>query len=315
MAKNSKRDAIIEKFYIVAIVLCALALIAAFVLNGISNGKYNAMRVNTHNVKSSSELQKICSSVNNDVVYLESDVTIENSNFRIGSDRYPFCGVFDGQGHTVQVNYSTVNAKNSIFGFIAEGGVVQNVNFVFTNVEVNGTTYGAIANINDGTIKDCAVSFETLKINEAGMFSPLVAVNRGNISNVVISSMLVKNVDALEEHNMLFGNACVYNKGQINNVIVTAKYQGWKSTDEFSVMKGLVHNNGISAVNFNDVNEGKTVGCVAITDSGVYTADRYSAVSFQKDPSKVFNTENIFYKMNFNNQCWSLVGYSLSLSR
>ena len=38
-------------------------------------------------------------------------------------------------------------------------------------------------------------------------------------------------------------------------------------------------------------------------------------VGFTESVRKKFNTENIFYKMNFNNQYWSLVGYSLSLSR
>ena len=304
--KHIKRDLLIRIFALLSIPLCALTAAFALYLNSVSETDYNILRVDDYHVSTSEELVEKGDGIYNDHIYLDADITISDADFRIGSDRFPFEGIFDGQGHTVYITYTEVDASTSFFQYLKKGAVVKNTNFVFGDLVVTGTSYGGIVNINDGTLQDCTLRYNSLTISGAGAFSPFVAINRGTIANVLVEGKLQGSLTAAAEQEVFFGNVCIYNHGTLKSAVVTAEYQGFTATDELSILKGITRNNGISAVHYGNLGTGKTITCTAILPKETYTSDKVSDLTVAHSRETVFTDKNIFSTLDFSNWAWEL---------
>ena len=313
MAKNSKKDSAIKVFSIISVILCVGVILLALYLNSTNKNPYDVAKVDTHDIRSSEEILEIGNGIYNDIINLKEDIYINDASYRIGSEEFPFDGVFNGNGHTVYFSYDTATSETSLFSYLSKNAVVKNTNFVFTNIQINDSYFGGIAKINDGTIKDCTVTFDKLEIKSSGVFSPLVTINRGEVTNVLIKTLISKNSELLVEKDVFFGNACVYNGGNISGIITISNYEGWDSTNELNILKGLSKNYAISAVSYSVIENGGQEKCVALVEHGTYTSDKASDVVFNLSTADIFQEDYIFHTLDFNNQSWELTGGILTL--
>ncbi len=93
----------------------------------------------------------------NKEISLETDIIIPDADF--GGIPY-FNGTFEGNGHTITVNYMSHAGSNyGLFRYVGAGGIVQNL-IVNTVCIPTGSAQnvGGIAGVNYGTIKGCYVS-------------------------------------------------------------------------------------------------------------------------------------------------------------
>lgn len=313
MAKNSKKDSAIKVFSIISVILCVGVILLALYLNSTNKNPYDFAKVDTHDIRSSEEILEIGNGIYNDIINLKEDIYINDASYRIGSEEFPFDGVFNGNGHTVYFSYDTATSETSLFSYLSKNAVVKNTNFVFTNIQINDSSFGGIAKINDGTIKDCTVTFDKLEIKSSGVFSPLVTINRGEVTNVLIKTLISKNSELLVEKDVFFGNACVYNGGRISGIIVISNYEGWESTNELNILKGLRKNYAISAISYSIIENGNQNKCVALVEHGTYTSDKVSDVVFNLSTMEVFQEDYIFHTLDFSNISWELTGGILTL--
>ena len=311
MIRNRKIDKTILIALIASSVLCLVAAVAGGMISSQRVGYYSEKSSSVY-ISSASDLETLGVAVYNDHVYLTKDITINDPNQRIGNDKLPFEGVFDGQGHTIHFTFSGATEDTSFFDHIAPGAIVRNVNFVFDDITVNGASFGGIAKINDGTIENCKLVYNSLSVSKAGLFSPLVTINRGDISNVVVSGDLIGIFSEDNEGKVFFGNVCVYNAGNVSGAIVSAKYVGIPCTDALNIAKGTAQNIGISAVRYSDIDRGQMQKTVAIIPDGQYTVDKKSGVEFAKADS-VYSNEKVFSMLDFDNQYWRIDGLDLNL--
>ena len=113
---------------------------------------------------------------------LRRDITANGSTWEPianSSDR-PFAGTFDGRGHKITGldNSEAGNKDNSgLFGFIGEGGSVENVRLESANLK--GSNIGGIAHENNGTIQNC--SFDG-SIESGGDAGGIACNNTGTIT-------------------------------------------------------------------------------------------------------------------------------------
>lgn len=305
MVHYIKKDTKLKPFCIASVVLCVLAVVLAVGISG-STTNYQIEKSTVVNLSSGNDISLRGEAMYNDTIYLTKDITISNPDATIGSSRYPFEGVFDGQGHTVHLTYGAADSDTSLFNYIAPGAIVRNVTFVFDSVRVQGTSYGGIAKINDGTIENCKVVFENLEITSEGLFSPLVVVNRGAINGVVVNGTVSGSVSSDTEDKILYGNVCVYNKGTIDAAIADAEYTGFLSTDMTGYQEGTSHNVGISALRYNDLEGGETKNAVAIIGDRQITSDYFDESVEFGTPAEVYSYTKIFDGLGYDFRHWEV---------
>ena len=304
MVHYIKKDTKIKPFRVASIIACiAVAVIAAVLIASGSN--YQIEQSTVIRLSSGVDVALRGETMYNDEIYLTKDITIDDPNAQIGSSDFPFEGVFDGQGHTVYLTYSQANSDTSLFNYIAPGAIVKNVNFVFNNVYVSGNSFGGIAKINDGTIENCKIVFNNITLSSEGLFSPVAVVNRGTISGIVVQGTVSGQLGNIKEDKVLYGNVCVYNKGLISGAVVDAEYTGFACVDETSYREGLTQNVGISAVRFDDLEEGITEKAVAIIGEGQITSDIYDGIEFA-DEDEVYTYDKIIDELLFDYQYWNI---------
>ncbi|MCD7736826.1 MAG: Ig-like domain-containing protein [Lachnospiraceae bacterium] len=88
-------------------------------------------------------------------------------------------GTFDGQNHSISglyINTSAADCPQGLFGYIENGGTVQNVTVVGT---VTGSYAGGVAGYNDGTVTDCTGN---VTVSGSTFVGGVVGVNNGTMS-------------------------------------------------------------------------------------------------------------------------------------
>ncbi len=313
MAVNRKIDKAVKRSLAVAAVLCVLAAACGFLL-AVSGHSYRTETVDTVSVSSIEDITSLGASAYNNHFVLTKDITVSDPELRIGSADFPFEGRIDGRGHTIRFTYRTADENTSLFDYLAPGAVIENVHFEFGNIRINGSSFGGIAKINDGTIKNCKLTVGSITLTEKGLFSPLVTINRGALSGIVVKSSVIGPGDEAIESDIFYGNACVYNAGTLYGVIVTASYSEFACTDELNILKGLAKNKGVSAVRYNDIGEGSTSRAVALLPDAQFTSDRTSGIAFSR-ADLLYLPEKIFDELDFDNRVWSIAGADLSLKK
>ena len=304
MVNYKKKDLKLKPFYIASIAFSVIAVVLGVVV-GSSNTNYRLEEATEINLSSGADISLRGETMYNDTIKLTKDITITDPNATIGSSKYPFEGVFDGQGHTVYLSYTEADADTSLFNYLSPKAVVKNVTFVYNTVSISGNTYGGIAKINDGTIENCKVVFEKMIVTDDGLFSPLVVMNRGVISNVLVKGTVSGNVASTDEEKVLYGNVCVYNAGVLSGVIADAEYSGFKCTDETGYREGTVQNVGISAIRCSDIEQGRVQNSVGIVGAGHVTSDMFKGIEFS-DRNTVYKYDKIFKELNFDYTVWEI---------
>lgn len=122
-------------------------------------------------IGSADELRRIADEINsgnteyiNGYFELTADIDLGGSEFpwtAIGTSSKPFCGVFDGKGHTITglyVNNRETGIYQGLFGALGRQSVVQNLGVEGTILSEVYT--GSIAGVNAGTIKNCYTDCE-----------------------------------------------------------------------------------------------------------------------------------------------------------
>ena len=308
MAKhNSKKDTALRILAIVGAVLALAAACGGFWLSLSSGVYYGLEKAERIYISSEEDILAAGEAIYNDECILTADIRISDSSFRIGSEQHPFTGVFDGRGHTVYFDFASAGEGESLFGSIGEGGAVRNTNFVFGSVEVSGSAYAGIAQVNYGTVENCTVTFADYRISdETGMFSPVIGINRGTISNVVSECTFTAAAAMQSEAGVLFGSICAYNYGRVENTVSCPVHSGFVCTDEFKILTGDAVNAGIAAVCPVTASGGRTENNAAVLASGVYTSDKTSLAACSADRSDIFARDMIFDTLDFDNRVWRL---------
>ena len=305
MVHYIKKDTKLKPFCMASIVLCVLAVILAVSISA-STTNYQIEQSTEIYLSNGGDINLRGEAMYNDTIYLTKDITISNPNATIGSSRYPFEGVFDGQGHTVYLTYSQADSSTSLFNYIAPGAIIRNVNFVFDSVTISGTSYGGIAKINDGTIENCKILFDNITITGEGLFPPLVVVNRGTINGVVVNGNVNGNISSDVEDKALYGNVCVYNKGKISSAIADVEYSGFKYTDKNVYQEESRYTVGISAVCYSNIGDGVTENAVAIIGNRQITSDYFSEAVEFSTPEAVYTYSKIFDDLGFDFVNWEV---------
>ena len=128
-------------------------------------------------------------------VYLDDDITVSRM---AGASHHDFCGTFNGQGHTLTVNYGTADSPitdvyAAPFRFVESGCVIEKLHVsgtITTSVKnaagIVGIQYGAV------TIRNCRSSVTiNSSVNGDGTHGGLVAVNNNSTgSNLTIEGCL-----------------------------------------------------------------------------------------------------------------------------
>ena len=182
-----------KKTYIVFIVAAVLAVAmgaAAFLEAKLPGIGFFEERVHQLSVESQKDLEEKQSSLYNDVIRLENDITLKDKSLLFCSPEQPFVGTFDGRGYkvTLQGDFS-----ESIFGNIGEGGVVENVEIVLSadNRSTMQESYCALLALeNRGVIRNCKISVEMVEAKGAIVCGMVVAKNIGTISNVYVDAVV-----------------------------------------------------------------------------------------------------------------------------
>ena len=124
-------------------------------------------------------------------IRLDKDLIADNFMVRpwhpIGAaDSTAFEGTFDGGGHIISMLQTEEPVAGSgyrgLFGVIGKGGTVENVSMAGCNMR--GWDYiGAVAGVNEGTIKNCRVVFSIMNsIGSGKNLGGICGLNKGTIS-------------------------------------------------------------------------------------------------------------------------------------
>lgn len=91
-------------------------------------------------------------------VFLMNDIRAVRPLTPIGDEQHMFCGLFDGQGHTISgLRIISAGDFAGLFGCVGKEGVIRNV--TLENVLVSGERYtGAAAGYSAGLIEQCTVT-------------------------------------------------------------------------------------------------------------------------------------------------------------
>ena len=103
----------------------------------------------------------------------------------IGSYSNKFCGIFDGRNHTVNGLYikDRSDEYNGLFGFLAWGGVIRNLNVVGTIENCGGKTGALVGTVDSGaTVENCTAE-AVISAPDSYYVGGLVGMCYGTIKN------------------------------------------------------------------------------------------------------------------------------------
>ncbi|MGN0813402.1 MAG: hypothetical protein ACI4MQ_07840 [Candidatus Coproplasma sp.] len=314
MASNKKKDKAIGAFSVISIILCLCALCLGFLKSQSEDLFFNLEYPQKVGISNFQELTALGETVYNNEIVLTDDIHINEKDFRIGTTQRPFAGTFDGKGHTIYIDYTSVDQSTSIFGCISALGLVKNTNFVFGNITVDDNTYGGIAKINYGTVQDCTVECSDMKIkNGKGIYSPCVTINNGTISNVIVYCTLTSQNFNADESAILFGGVCTFNYGTVKNCISISAYNRISCTQEFNILTGQTTNVGVGSVYAVNTSGATITNSVTVLQDGVYTSDKSSGIKVVGSISEIANPNTFFFELDFSNTVWIIQSGKLML--
>ncbi len=158
-----------------------------------------------------------------------------------------YTGVFDGNGHTITLKVEGAGANKSLFGSIAQGGIVQDLTIQINNWGKNvSSETGSIAYSNNGTIQRChALSWLGDK-NIGGIVYKNEST--GIVKDCRVGKLILRN----SSENLVGGIAYI-NKGTIKNCYAYDELRRWTSKDDSTSIQlpsstAIVRNNNNGTV-------------------------------------------------------------------
>lgn len=158
------------------------------------------------------QLEAFRDSVNNGNTYkgvtvrLTADIDLGNEEWTpIGTSTTKFEGLFDGDGHTIKNLKITSDTGNGFFGYVGEGGKIQNLIFdgavVSTKIRGVGVAAGSIfkADIDGVTVKNA-------KISGYGQVGGVVGGSYGSVTNCKVIDSEITAVPELVDDKYDNGN-------------------------------------------------------------------------------------------------------------
>ena len=271
------------------------------------------------------DILKMGGSFHNNVITLTQNIYV-NKGGGFASKQFPFTGVFDGQGHTIdfkdlrvkdeetqEESVEKYNVCKSFFGYIGKGGVVKNLTIRVSEADMKNKLGGIFALENEGKIENCKLVVEKYTVMTKGIYGGLVGRNKGEIQNVVCEVAFDSDIMAEEgdsKQKLAIGGLCAYNMGTISSCIVKTKFAAGKfeETQEELIYGGKAFNNRIGGVYGPKNSVGKVENSVCLIDLGVYVSDKDdTGITFEKDASKVYNYF-VLQDLGFNMDEWKLDG-------
>lgn len=302
---NIKKDITMRNFMIVSAFICLAAIVCGFMLSSSSSMYFDFEAVKEVEIYSEEDIIAVGDAIYNNDLILMNDIHITNSDFTIGTKDRPFIGTFNGNGHTIYLDMSSVEEGASLFGCIGEGGIIKNTNFVFNNVTVNASVYSGIASMNYGTIQDVYVKYNNFLITQnKGIYSAAVAINKGTLSNVIVDCTFSSSYELTDEKSIFIGPVCAYNYGTVKNSISLPTYDGFNCTNEYKILMGEIVNVGISGICSVNFSGAATENSTALISDGTYTSDKSSGLKIETSKSAIFNTSNLYDVLDFDNRIW-----------
>lgn len=137
----------------------------------------------------------------NKTVLLNNDLDFTNIDL-VKSEFYGvpiFLGEFNGNGHTITIDYINVNSFESLFWKLGGSGVIKNLNIV-SNLETENTEIGGIVSKNEGTIENSSFNGSIEGINNVG---GIASINDGFINNCQVYGNIsgISNVGGITGEN------------------------------------------------------------------------------------------------------------------
>ena len=268
-------------------------------------------KVHNVNIKSETDIINMGESFHNNVCTLENDIIVYTSSM-LASRELPFVGEFDGKGHKITLSGKV---EESLFGYIGEGGVVKNLHIEVLSAEINSKIASVLALENAGTIINCKITIKDAKINVSGNHGAVVSTNKGIIKNVVVNSRFENAViDTTVARRSVIGGIAAYNYGEIDSCISEAAYVSYPETLKSNVFSGSAVNTSIGAVY--GINNGTVKQSVALVSEDTYVSDNKNTnITFvtSSNRAEVFNEDNLFVTLGFNQELWLFVNNEFSL--
>ena len=137
----------------------------------------------------------------NDITYSHTsdwdDATSTENNFAaigrvVGNTNYSFKGTFDGDGHTVSGIRITQKTSESqgLFGYVGEGGTVENLTLSNARIFSNKTGVGGIAGDSSGTITNCHVTADVNILGNNNYHGGIAGNSNGDITGCTSAAVL-----------------------------------------------------------------------------------------------------------------------------
>lgn len=261
-------------------------------------------KVNRVLVDSEEDLLKNANGLYNDIIILESDITL-TKGVSIGSKEKPFSGMFIGNGHKITINSRQV----SLFNYISESAKISRLNLEYENTRITEENFGLFASINYGEIKDCYVRCQNICLVKNKKFSAIAVQNYGTISNVYVDF----SIDKVENIRPTTAGVACENYGEIKNTIVHAKFRNFEEVDALNVNSGKVNSRCSSVCTKNEGIIHKD-NCYGITNKDTITSDRrYITIKYDSEEVDLYTEEFIYNQLGFDEEIWMIDSNGIKL--
>ncbi len=205
---------------------------------------------------------------------LETDILVKKGDsITIGSEAYPFTGIFDGKNFTIRYEMSEGEDLSALFRYVDEKAEIINLR-VSGNAKLNeGGVGAAIAAYNRGTIRGCKVDSFRMEVDKYATAGGIAAYNYGNIEGCA-ARMSVERKGNGGVMQTFFGGMCAKNlDGRVKNAVTYITFTAFKETeifDNYDEYEGGNYSIGAAV----GLNQGETEGLVSAYGDA-YLSDRF----------------------------------------
>ena len=305
-----------SKYIKLGIVLAlALGALLLGIFHALSFGvSYTDESVHTVFIETEEDIRAMGGSFHNNICYLANDITVSELS-ALASERHPFVGVFDGQGHTVTLTGEA--ALKSFFGYIGEGGVVRTLRIVVESAALTTratrSVCASLALKNEGLVENCRVTVKELSVELRGHYGAMVGINYGTVRYSFAEANFVGNMPAEERASsgkLLLSAGVAYNYGTVDTLVASVTYRnideanGNLATDA----SNPVQNRGVGAAVANNYEGGCVENTYVLIETGTYLHDVHvdPTVQASTDPDSIYSIALLFDTLNFDENVWIL---------
>ena len=272
---SGQRKALIIVFAVTFVVLLILATLWAVFYNALSIRNTRDDLRKTIKIEKYEDLKALEGNlVLNNRYELETDILVKKGDsITIGSEAYPFTGIFDGKNFTIRYEMSEGEDLSALFRYVDEKAEIINLR-VSGNAKLNeGGVGAAIAAYNRGTIRGCKVDSFRMEVDKYATAGGIAAYNYGNIEGCA-ARMSVERKGNGGVMQTFFGGMCTKNlDGRVKNAVTYITFTAFKETeifDNYDEYEGGNYSIGAAV----GLNQGETEGLVSAYGDA-YLSDRF----------------------------------------